>query len=45
MQYFDVRKAARTDEIDSLGKAKDVLSGADYALLQTSPRGFLSRRQ
>merc|ERR1719245_1894429 len=36
LQYFDVRKAARTDEIDALGKAKDVLSGADYSLLQTA---------
>merc|ERR1719181_746089 len=29
IQYFDVRKEARTSEIDSLGKAKAVLSGAD----------------
>merc|ERR1712050_722826 len=28
LQYFDVRKQARADEIDSLGKAKAVLSGA-----------------
>merc|ERR1719166_377436 len=35
LQYFDVRKEARTGEIDSLGKAKAVLSGADYSLLQT----------
>merc|ERR1740121_2622820 len=34
LQYFDVRKQARADEIDSLGKAKAVLSGADYALVQ-----------
>merc|ERR1719499_2142999 len=34
LQYFDVRKQARADEIDSLGKAKAVLSGADYTLLQ-----------
>merc|ERR1719401_2661846 len=34
IQYFDVRKQARADEIDSLGKAKAVLSGADYSLLQ-----------
>merc|ERR1712060_1007220 len=38
LQYFDVRKQARSDEIDSLGKAKDVLSGADYSLLQRSSR-------
>merc|ERR1712161_162075 len=31
MKYFDVRKQARSDEIDSLGKAKAVLSGADFA--------------
>merc|ERR1719145_139430 len=34
LQYFDVRKAARASEIDALGKAKDVLSGADFSLLQ-----------
>jgi len=36
LQYFDVRKSARTGEIDALGKAKDVLSGSDYSLVQTS---------
>merc|ERR1719171_1344079 len=35
MQYFDVRKEARSSEIDSLGKAKAVLSGADFSLVQT----------
>merc|ERR1719498_505657 len=34
LQYFDVRKEARTSEIDALGKAKAVLSGADYSLVQ-----------
>jgi hypothetical protein len=34
VQYFDVRKQARADEIDSLEKAKAVLSGADYSLIQ-----------
>jgi len=34
LQYFDVRKEARDSEIDSLGRAKAVLSGADYSLLQ-----------
>merc|ERR1711957_571231 len=43
LQYFDVRKEARTGEIDSLKKAKAVLSGADYALLQQQARSFLSR--
>jgi len=36
MQYFEMRKTARTGEIDSLVKAKAVLSGADYSLLQMS---------
>jgi septal ring factor EnvC (AmiA/AmiB activator) len=34
LKYFDVRKEARASEIDALGKAKAVLSGADYSLLQ-----------
>merc|ERR1712070_1209782 len=34
LQYFDVRKEARTSEIDALGKAKAVLSGASYSLLE-----------
>merc|ERR1719198_2121983 len=34
LQYFDARKAARTSEIESLGTAKSVLSGADFSLLQ-----------
>ena len=41
LQYFDVRKEARTSEIDALGKAKAVLSGADFSLVQTSARKFL----
>jgi len=40
MKYFEMRKTARTGEIDSLVKAKAVLSGADYSLLQMS-KGFL----
>jgi len=43
MQYFEVRKSARASEIESLGQAKAVLSGADYSLLQTRSRGFLQR--
>jgi len=35
IQYFEVRKEARTGEIDSLKTAKSVLSGADFSLLQT----------
>merc|ERR1712013_725492 len=43
VKYFDVRKEARSSEIDSLGKAKAVLNGADYSLAQTSARSFLRR--
>jgi len=42
LKYFDVRKEARTSEIDALGKAKAVLNGADYSLLQAKP-AFLAR--
>merc|ERR1719388_680974 len=42
LQYFEVRKEARTSEIDALGKAKAVLSGADYSLVQTQSHKFLS---
>merc|ERR1740121_767329 len=35
LQYYDVRKQARADEIDSLGRAKAVLSGADYSFVQS----------
>jgi chromosome segregation ATPase len=31
LKYYDVRKEARTGEIDAMGKAKDVLNGADYS--------------
>merc|ERR1719387_2001949 len=44
LQYFEVRKEARTGEIDSLKSAKAVLSGADYSLLEadhTVTRSFL----
>merc|ERR1719498_985711 len=34
LQNFDARKAARTGEIEALGKAKAVLSGADYSFAQ-----------
>jgi len=33
---FDLRKEARANEIDALGKAKAVLNGADYSLMQVS---------
>jgi len=35
LQYYDKRKEARASEIDAMGKAKAVLKGADYSLLQT----------
>jgi septal ring factor EnvC (AmiA/AmiB activator) len=34
LKYFEVRKEARAGEVDSLKRAKDVLSGADYSLVQ-----------
>merc|ERR1719198_1107030 len=40
LQYFEVRKEARTGEIDSLKTAKAVLSGADFSLLETSRRSL-----
>merc|ERR1719461_958155 len=44
LQYFDARKAARAGEVESLQRAKSVLSGADYSLVQMSrSHGFLSR--
>merc|ERR1719310_2482593 len=43
IQYFDVRKEARTSEIDALGKAKAVLSGADFSLIQTRNQKFLQK--
>merc|ERR1719371_127178 len=35
LKNFEVRKAARAGEIDALGKAKAVLSGADFSLIET----------
>jgi DNA repair exonuclease SbcCD ATPase subunit len=43
IQFFDVRKEARNGEIDALGKAKAVLSGADFSLVQTQSAKFLAR--
>merc|ERR1711865_971736 len=36
LSNYETREAARTGEIDALGKAKAVLSGADYSLVQTA---------
>jgi len=32
IKYYDARVEARTGEIEAMGKAKDVLNGADYSL-------------
>jgi len=44
VKYFDMRKEARTNEIDALEKAKAVLSGADFSLVQTKGRHFLRKQ-
>merc|ERR1719324_519669 len=44
LKYFDARKEARASEIDALGKAKAVLSGADYSMVQTNRRQLRRRR-
>jgi len=43
LKYFDMRKEARGQEIDSLSNAKAVLSGANFALIQTQTRNVLRR--
>merc|ERR1719461_1451417 len=35
LKYFDVRGEARASEIDALGRAKAILSGASFSLAQT----------
>merc|ERR1719281_568768 len=44
LKFYDVRKEARDSEIDALGKAKAVLSGADYSLVQTAATRALKVR-
>jgi len=44
IKYFNIRQEARTGEIDALSKAKAVLSGADFSLLQKSKVSFLRRQ-
>jgi len=44
IKYFDIRKEARTNEIDAMGKAKAVLNGADYSLLQTKAKKSFLRQ-
>jgi len=43
LKFFDVRAEARNGEIDALKKAKAVLSGADFSLVQKSARRFLRK--
>merc|ERR1719272_2938147 len=45
MENFDARKAAREGEVESLKKAKAVLSGADFSLLQRASRRTLLGRK
>merc|ERR1719277_1897348 len=48
LQYYEARKTARAGESDALVKAKAVLSGADYSMLQIAaasrPAHFLAAR-
>jgi len=43
IENFDMRRDARTGEIEAIGKATAVLSGADYSFVQTG--AFLARHQ
>jgi len=43
VENYDFRKEARATEIDALKKAKSVLNGADYSLVQTSSTSFLRK--
>lgn len=36
LKFYDARKQARTDELESLDKSKAVLNGADYSFVQTA---------
>merc|ERR1719468_146647 len=36
LKYYEVRKQARADEVESLNNAKAVLRGSDYSLLQSA---------
>ena len=44
LKNYDVRKSARAGESDALTKAKAVLSGADFSLVQTNSK-FLRVRK
>jgi chromosome segregation ATPase len=43
LKYYDMRKEARSGEIDSLEKAVAVLNGADYSLVQLRSTKFLQK--
>jgi len=43
LKYFGVRAEARSGEIESLDKAKAILSGAGYSLVQTESRSLRGR--
>merc|ERR1719203_1744275 len=44
LKYFDARREARAGEVDSLKRAKAVLGGAEYALVQSArSHSFLGR--
>jgi hypothetical protein len=45
LQHFDQRAEARTNEVDAMLKAKDVLKGADYSLLQVSNAHLRGNKQ
>merc|ERR1719221_1503732 len=44
VKYFETRRSARNEEIDSLGRAKAALSGADYSFVQTQVQHHLRRK-
>ena len=44
IKYFDIRKEARTNEIDAMQKAKAVLSGADYSFVQMKAKKSFLRQ-
>merc|ERR1719171_1662900 len=41
LEYYEERKTARASEIDAIGKAKAVLNGADFSLVQTTAKRHL----
>merc|ERR1719221_855047 len=45
VQYYDARKVARTGEVESLARAKAVLAGADFSLVQLHDRRLRGARK